>query len=378
MFTISEKHSAVVRTSELPSKADSCGAMLSVGRNCVKGEFMPRRTRQQRLALIAAAMLSVVCCAACDWSGYGYGYTNGQGMVLAPHDTISVYQLAHRLNMTVRSSSASRAVLSDSVNSVMMTAGPTARIYVNGSAIRHSSQIRPVGNILFVSPSAQSSIGVWLKHPVAEARPRYVRLGAGAETVSSSVGRAGSALGPVFIDAGHGGRDPGAISVNGVQEKTINLAVALQVAELLRERNVKVILTRSDDTFYELDERCVMSNRSIAAMFVSIHADSSTNIQARGCTVYVSRSASVGSTRLAEAISNSMASSGIISRGVHRADYRVLVGTTAPASLVELGFLSNWAEAAALTDRNYQRRLAEAIASGIVAELHRSAAAGLR
>lgn len=335
---------------------------------------MANRTGTWRLTVIAAA-LTLGCCASCDWPGGRYTYNNGHGMMLAPYDTISAYQLASRLNMAVDRSDGQRAVLSDSMNTVMITADPMAKIYVNGRAIGHDGQILSVRGMLFVSSSAEASIGRMMTRRVAEPPPRQPIVRAGVRAVSASATQ--PRLGPVVIDAGHGGVDPGARGVNGVAEKTVNLAVALRIARLLRERNVHVIVTRADDTFVELDERCAISNRRGAALFVSIHSDfAPNNHQAQGCTAYIARAPSAESIHLAETISGSMVSAGISSRGVRNANFRVLVGTTAPSVLVELGFLSNHAEAAALVRGDYQRRLAEAIAAGVVSELHRMARAG--
>ncbi|HUS48188.1 MAG TPA: N-acetylmuramoyl-L-alanine amidase, partial [Phycisphaerae bacterium] len=172
----------------------------------------------------------------------------------------------------------------------------------------------------------------------------------------------------VVIDPGHGGRDPGALGSGGTVEKEINLSVARMVADILVSRGMRVILTRADDRFLELNDRAAIANREGADLFVSIHADSAGS-SARGFTIFVSRSASSGSTGAAEAISQQMASAGAPSRGVRNANFRVLVRTTCPAVLVELGFISNYYEARQLADAGYQRQLAEAIAAGIVSSL---------
>ncbi len=334
---------------------------------------MANRTGTWRLTVIAAALM-LGCCASCDWPGGSYTYNNGHGMVLAPYDMISVHELASRLNMAVDRSDGQRAVLSNLMNTVMITADPMAKIYVNGRAIGHDGQILSAGGMLFVSSSAEASIGMLMTRRVPEPPPRQPIVRAGrALSASATQPR----LGPVVIDAGHGGTDPGTRGVNGVAEKTVNLAVALRIARLLRERNVHVIVTRADDTFIELDERCAISNRRGAALFVSIHSDfAPNNRQAQGCTAYIAPAPSAESIHLAETILGSMVSAGISSRGVRNANFRVVVRTTAPSVLVELGFLSNHAEAAALVRSDYQQRLAEAIAAGVMSELRWMARAG--
>jgi N-acetylmuramoyl-L-alanine amidase len=92
----------------------------------------------------------------------------------------------------------------------------------------------------------------------------------------------------VVIDAGHGGRDPGATSVSGeVREKQLTLVVAQALRdELVKRGRVRVAMTRDDDRYLTLDERAAVARRLNAAMFVSIHIDSAANPLARGASVY--------------------------------------------------------------------------------------------
>jgi len=92
----------------------------------------------------------------------------------------------------------------------------------------------------------------------------------------------------VVIDAGHGGRDPGATSVSGkVREKQLTLIFAQALRdELVKRGRVRVAMTRDDDAYLTLDERAAVARRLSAAMFVSIHIDSAPNPLARGASVY--------------------------------------------------------------------------------------------
>jgi N-acetylmuramoyl-L-alanine amidase len=171
--------------------------------------------------------------------------------------------------------------------------------------------------------------------------------------------------GCVVIDAGHGGDDPGATSCTGYYEKTVNLSVARKVASLLRQKGLRVVMTRDGDEFIELEERAAIANRNNAQLFVSIHSNSTERSSARGFTIYEARSASRSSRQAAEAIARAMAKTGLDNTGVREADYKVLIYTEGPAVLVELGYLSNYQEAALLKDSSFQDRLAEAIAKGI-------------
>ena len=92
----------------------------------------------------------------------------------------------------------------------------------------------------------------------------------------------------VLIDAGHGGRDPGATSVSGaVTEKQLTLAMADELADLLEKRGrVRVALTRADDLYLTLDQRAAIARRIGASLFISLHMDSAPNPLARGATFY--------------------------------------------------------------------------------------------
>src|SRR4051794_17954921 len=92
----------------------------------------------------------------------------------------------------------------------------------------------------------------------------------------------------VVIDAGHGGRDPGATSVSGqVREKDLTLSLAQALRdELVKRGRVRVAMTRDDDRYLTLDDRAAVPRRLQAAMFVSIHIDSAANALARGASVY--------------------------------------------------------------------------------------------
>jgi N-acetylmuramoyl-L-alanine amidase len=125
-------------------------------------------------------------------------------------------------------------------------------------------------------------------------------------------------------------------------------------------------LTRSDDRFIELEERSSLANRLRAELFVSIHADAARNRTAQGFTVYVARQPARSSQDAADAVARRLQAAGAFSRGRKEANYRVLVGTTCPAVLVELGYLSNAQEASLLTRPAYRRQLADAIANAVI------------
>ena len=308
--------------------------------------------RWQSLPLVLLALAGLV--AGCN--DLPSHFNSGNGVLAAPLSTLSVYQLAGRLKMTVASSSRVLATLRDSANVVMVYGDPQGSVYVNGEPLSNTGGITPAGETLFVPEGLVGRIRALLR--------------IGAEVgIGGRLARGRSrerAAGPVLLDAGHGGRDPGTISITDIYEKAVALAATLATADHLASSGIDVLLTRRDDTFVPLNERADTANRLDAELLVSIHADSSQNRSAYGTTVYVARSASRDSLALARAVDRRLGASGAACRGVRRANFRVLVRTTCPAVLVELGYLSNIAEAAKLSQSHYRRRLAGAIAEGIL------------
>ncbi len=169
----------------------------------------------------------------------------------------------------------------------------------------------------------------------------------------------------IVVDPGHGGDDPGALGRGALPEKAINLDIALKVAELLQDRGARVLMTRNGDRFISLDGRAAMADRVRADLLVSIHSDSARRSTAEGMTVYVGRGSSADSRRAAQRIAAAVQRAGLEFRGVQSAGYRVLVGHSRPAVLVECGFLTNHSEARQLSSGSYRTRVAEAIAEGV-------------
>ncbi len=273
--------------------------------------------------------------------------------IAAPLGSISVYQLAGRLNMTVEHSESALARLADASNTIMLFADPGGQIFVNGKAIGLGGRIVPVGGMLFIPAQLTEPIGNLLLE--VPAGPVQAQLIPPTPVVSGAL---------VVLDPGHGGKDPGTMQFR-IHEKVINLSVGLKTAELLRQRGHEVVLTRTDDTFIELNERAAIANRAGAALFVSIHGDSSPTRSVEGFTIFVARTPSSKSISVAKLIARKMTKAGVKSRGIKHNNLRVLVRTICPAVLVELGFLSNRFEAVKLADDAYQDALAAALAEAI-------------
>jgi N-acetylmuramoyl-L-alanine amidase len=196
----------------------------------------------------------------------------------------------------------------------------------------------------------------------------------------------------IVIDPGHGGKDVGAIGPGGLMEKDATLLVAHRLAdEIGRKMNVRVILTRSDDTLISLDQRTAIANQYKADLFLSVHMNAAVVKGAHGSETYFlsadasdelarkaaetenasAKAASPGaasssdlkmilwdlaqqeylseSSRLAQAVQDEMnRATGVQSRGVKQAPFKVLVGATMPAALVEVAFITNPEEEAKL------------------------------
>jgi len=154
-------------------------------------------------------------------------------------------------------------------------------------------------------------------------------------------------------------------------EKRINLGITTRLIRILTQRGAKVIATRTSDRFIELDDRAAMAERTRADLFVSIHADASRNAGVRGATIYIARNASGQSRRAAQRIEAALRSAGLECRGIRDAGFRVLVGHSRPAVLIECGFLTNRREAKLLNTAAHQEWIADAIADGIAAHFGR-------
>lgn len=208
----------------------------------------------------------------------------------------------------------------------------------------------------------------------------------------------------VVLDAGHGGRDEGAIGPSGLKEKELVLDVVQRLARRLRSQGLTVVLTRKDDRFLSLEERTAVANDARADLFLSIHANASRSRKPIGVeTYFAALDASDESAReVAERENTALGATGpsrsfqdplaailgdliesqhmeesnefaklaqtrlaaidrARSRGVKQAPFVVLMGVQMPASLVEIGFLSNPSEEQGL--RRSERR--DAIAAAL-------------
>jgi N-acetylmuramoyl-L-alanine amidase len=214
----------------------------------------------------------------------------------------------------------------------------------------------------------------------------------------------------IVIDAGHGGRDPGATSVSGqVSEKDLTLALARDLHDdLVRRGRVRVAMTRVDDRYLTLDQRAAVARRLNAAMFISLHMDSAPNPLARGATVYslsdvasdseaarlaasengtdsaVSSGGSVQEMLSDLAMQSQMsASADLASRLVNKstgrfelrpnphrfAAFHVLRRSAAPAVLFEAGYISNADDEVLLRSPDQRAKIALTLAQAIETDI---------
>ena len=172
----------------------------------------------------------------------------------------------------------------------------------------------------------------------------------------------------VVIDPGHGGPDPGAIGIGGVRETDVVLEVSKIVEKLLSEKGVKVRLTRKNEVDLDLPPRVSFANRFGADIFVSIHANASRGKRRdiNGLETFYYRG--WRGRLLAKGIQKQIlrVSPGSPDRGVKQGRYFVIKNTRMPAVLVEIGFLTGRLDARRLEKTSHRKRIAYAIAKGIL------------
>ncbi|MBO6180721.1 N-acetylmuramoyl-L-alanine amidase [bacterium] len=166
----------------------------------------------------------------------------------------------------------------------------------------------------------------------------------------------------VVIDAGHGGTDYGAIR-NGINEKDITIDISKRVQAGLEKKGYNVAMTRTDDTYVSLQDRVEFSEIFNPDIFVSIHVNSSNSESPYGIETHYYKD---NSLTLAKYIHASMLNNiNSKDRGLFKSKFYVINHTTAPAILVEIGFISNQNERAQLVTESRKNATAKAIIEGI-------------
>ncbi len=244
-------------------------------------------------------------------------------------------------------------------------------------------------------------------------KPSPAQVAAAREAAPTSAGdrsliRAlGLKIGRIVIDAGHGGHDTGTIGPDGLMEKDLVLDVSLRLGRLLEARlGADVIYTRDDDTFIPLETRTAIANEKQADLFISVHANSSPDPEARGVETYylnftsspdalevAARENAVSeksihelqdlvkkitlkekideSRELASDVQTSLyqglssKNSSLHNRGVKKAPFVVLIGANMPSILAEISFVSNPTDEQRLETPEYRQKIAESLYKGI-------------
>ena len=285
------------------------------------------------------------------------------------------------------------ASLSDQPGKVEATSVPTSSpiaAVVPDASGSTSSTRKKRGKAAPVDPAAPARAAV----PTADGQTSLVRA-------------LGLKIGRIVIDAGHGGHDSGTLGVDGLEEKDVVLDVALRLGKLLHERlGSEIIYTRSDDTFIPLETRTAIANKAQADLFLSIHANSSSDSTARGVETYYLNFTSqpdalevaarenavsdqsihqlsdlVKKIALKEKIDESRefasdvetnlyaglqrGNTGLRNRGVKKAPFVVLIGANMPSILAEISFVTNPRDAEQLRQPEYRQRVAESLYKGV-------------
>jgi N-acetylmuramoyl-L-alanine amidase len=249
--------------------------------------------------------------------------------------------------------------------------------------------------------------GNYKKSSRRTAKASVNRSGSKTDGTLSLARQLGLGVGTIVIDAGHGGKDPGALSPGGAREKDVVLDIAKRLRKILQEKlNFSVITTRDTDRFIPLEERTVIANTKKADMFISIHANASRSRRAHGVETYFlnlstdkeamelaalensTSTKNIGqlqsilndlmqnskikeSSRLAGCVQAALVGklrksySNINNYGVKQAPFYVLIGAQMPSILVEVSFISNKMESKRLASPAYRQKIAEGLADGV-------------
>lgn len=239
----------------------------------------------------------------------------------------------------------------------------------------------------------------------ARSAPRREGRAAATHPAPAAVGRAAPPAPLVVLDPGHGGKDPGAIGVSGTYEKHVALATGQELAAQLRRAGYRVHLTRETDDFIPLDDRVGIAQARAASLFVSMHADAIRDPAVNGASVYtlattasdaqtaalaarenaadryglapggklppqvsqilaslVRHETRVGSARLQQSVVGTLGHDlKLLDNPARHAAFAVLKAADIPSVLVEMGFMSNRRDEAALRQAPYRARVAAAL-----------------
>lgn len=169
----------------------------------------------------------------------------------------------------------------------------------------------------------------------------------------------------IFLDAGHGGANPGAIGEMGLRESDANLDIVLKLGRILTSWGYEVEYSRTTDKTVGLAQRAEMANQWGADYFVSVHCNSNINKNANGVSTYYLAPNTI-SESFALTVNNSLVrQTELTNLGIYAANFAVLRLTKMPAILVETAFISNLYEEMLLSTNSFRQNCAIGIANGI-------------
>lgn len=267
-----------------------------------------------------------------------------------------------------------------------------------------SAEAKRAQTFLSAAPAAQPAKKITAAAP--SSRPAAAARNSAATERRTLLEQLGLKIDTVMLDAGHGGKDPGT-AANDITEKHLTISMAKRIGALLQKQGIKVIYTRSGDTYVPLKARPVRGNERKADLFISLHVNANTDASIRGVETYYldtaqsNRAADVAARENAVTVKNVsdlqfiltdfMLSSkleeskelaahvqkGLLNtmragkydmpdNGVRSAPFHVLMGARMPAILVEFGYVTNKRDAALLKNEAFLKRQADGVVAGIL------------
>lgn len=251
----------------------------------------------------------------------------------------------------------------------------------NGSVVPVSLQVDNNGRDIIVTPKIQYTYGktynLVIKNGLKAVNGKslqeqsQVQFSVKASSVNTSKYT-------VTLDAGHGGFDSGNIGQSGVKEKDVDLSVALKVGKILKDNGVNVVYTRESDRVSwdkntDLQARFDISNNAKSDLFLSIHVNSyEANTSTNGIETYYSNSDSIGKSVAQQVQDQLISNTGLANRGIKEGGlpHEILRGTSAPAVMVQLGFMTNPKESVLVGSDDFQNKSAVGIANGVLKSLN--------
>jgi N-acetylmuramoyl-L-alanine amidase len=329
-----------------------------------------------------------------------------QPRVVIPQKPTAAKPVPNSVSSRVTDTGVDVAAVSRQQGRVVATAAPTSQ-----PIAERSSEAKPAGTSQDVSsPTTKRSARGKRSATAAQTHVAGEPAEAAPPTAdgeTSLVRALGLKIGRIVIDAGHGGHDSGTLGVGGIEEKDVVLDVALRLGKLLHDRlGAEVVYTRADDTFIPLETRTAIANKAQADLFLSIHANSSSDSSARGVEVYylnftsdpeamkVAGRENAVSTQSVHELSDlvkkialkdkideskelatdvdaalyqgiTKGNPGLKNRGVKKAPFVVLIGANMPSILAEISFVTNAEDASELERPAYRERVAESLYNGV-------------